>query len=254
MLVAYIQRSPSGFNTSDVFARYSSDGGQTWLPSVPVNPVPSTVGFPMNGPRCAIAGERAVVTWIDPKISPPGYRMAGAFSMDSGQSWSAQVIATGKVWEFQDYGMGYDSEGAVAVAFEKEDAHVHANAIHQPFLTANGDLTPGTAFFLEFSNAGASASGDAALVLLSATGPGNATGGIPLPGGRTLPVDFDLFTQLSLTTLAPLLTTGPIMGGMAQTPQVTVPPGFSIGDFWAAGLVFGSGGDLGSMTDTLKIH
>jgi hypothetical protein len=255
LLFAYVQQPSAGSNLQDCWARYSSDGGTTWTESVMVNPEPSTLGYPMKIPHTALAGQRGVVTWVDSVLGKPDEVLMGAHTLDGGQTWTANQINIGKVWEGNEYAVGYDSEGAVGVAYESTTGHAYANALHQPFLEASSDLSPGSVFNMTINHAELSDTGGLALVVISGTGDGSATGGIPLPGlgGRFLPLDFDALTQLGLTTLVPLFLTGPIVGGSASTPSFTVPAGTSAGDVWTAAVVM-KPGLLGSLTDTLKIN
>ena len=256
LLAAYSQQVPAGNNVIDCYARFSSDGGATWTASQRVNPTASTLGYPMLLPHTAIDGDRGLVTWVDSLLGIPDEVLMGAHTIDAGQTWTAQQINNGKVWELNDYALASDTEGAVGVAYERTTGHAYANAIHQPFLATQNDLTPGSLFNFSIQNAGQSETNGVALVLLSATGDGSLTGGIAVPGvgDRKLLLDVDAYTLASLTTLRPIMQTVPIVNGSAQTIPFVVPAGISVGDLWAAALVLKPGGGFGSMTDTLKIN
>ena len=255
LLVAYTQRDPGNGNIADLYARHSGDGGATWNDSVRVNPVPSMIGYPMNDPRCAITGQRASVTWIDPLVAAPGNDyMMGAVSRDGGQTWTTQPLSGGKVWESQEYGLAYDAEGAVVVAFEKETAHVSAVSMHQPDLLAQGDLSGGTPITFDLAHAELGEDGAFAIVLVSWTGPGTVTGGLDIGGGRTVPLDFDALTLLGTAQLAPFFTTTVLVGGAGSTPTLNVPPALNLPPIWAAAVVIDSSGQAGSMTDALRVR
>jgi hypothetical protein len=262
LIAAYDHRLGNGAG-NDLFVRRSADGGQTFSAPFRLNPTPGTPLIVAGADvQVALAGSRGLAAWID-FTSAQGAPLA-RITQDGGLTWSppvalsssgAPAVRIGSSDPF--FYSAKDARGGATLGWIQSTTtwEVRAATIHQPDLVVNGTVAPGQSFSFTVRNTDRADAGDVALVVLSATGIGNQTGGIPLFDGKVLDLDFDAVTSLGLTVPLAFLT-ATIANNQAQTPTLAVPPGIQLPSLWAAAVVLPPPNSpaLGSMTDTIVVR
>ncbi|MEQ8768693.1 MAG: right-handed parallel beta-helix repeat-containing protein [Planctomycetota bacterium] len=154
--------------------------------------------------------------------------------LDQGSQTPPTLPAT----DFEGQTRAIDGDGDT-FAFPDMGADEH---LPRPRLRLNGTPQTGSPVSFTVLVTGSLENGNIAFVLLSATGDGSVTGGLPLPGGNglILGIDSDFLTNIGLSLL-PLFTTAAISGspnGSANSPTFPMPaapPGLNV---WAAAVTF----------------
>jgi hypothetical protein len=102
----------------DLVAWRSRDGGQSWTGPVVVNDVPGAAREGLHAAAATPGGTLAAV-WLD--LRRPGTRIVGAYSKDSGQSWSRNVLLYerlgGTVCQCCAPSISFGQDGSASVMF-----------------------------------------------------------------------------------------------------------------------------------------
>lgn len=96
LYVSYVDKSPTSADT-DVYVRYSDDGGQTWSPEVEVDD--ETVGAYQFHQTISVGPDGTLaVSFYDTRDDPTNKKTHRyiSFSTDGGDTWSANERLTGK--------------------------------------------------------------------------------------------------------------------------------------------------------------
>lgn len=232
----------------------SHNSGLSWLPAeVSLNQGPD----PDRGPNLLAYGDDVYVVYDTYYVGEPWL----VHSVDGGRSWEPRVLLSADALTnaglYGPAALAADADGNVAVAWldQREITtgggnDVYAAAGRYPWLALEGDLSAGGV--VNFRLSGAAEAGALGVVVLSGTGDHDRLF-LPDGSGRFLNLVFDAYTAWGLVNLAPL-TSAPIAGGTAATPNVTV-PGLAPGTpLWAAAVTRapGSGAFL-SLTRTIAL-
>jgi len=125
--------------------------------------------------------------------------------------------------------------------------------VYPPRLALNGTPHSGNNVSYTMSGLATYTYGNLMQVLVSITGDGTLSGGIPVPdgSGRTIPLDYDAVTALGLDL--PLLFTATINAPSATTlpvPYPSAPPGITV--YGSAVTIDLSAGTFGWITSTMS--
>jgi len=118
VVTAIYGATPGDPSKGDLVAWRSQDGGQSWTGPVVVNDVPGAAREGLHAVAAAPGGTLAAV-WLD--LRRPGTRIVGAYSKDSGQSWSRNHVlyerAGGTVCQCCAPSIAFGQDGSASVMF-----------------------------------------------------------------------------------------------------------------------------------------
>jgi hypothetical protein len=117
LLVTVIAGPKGRGQDGDVQLLRSTDSGATWSPARNLNSIPGSAREGLHA--MAAQGSRVAVVWLD--LRQTGTRLFGAFSTDSGATWSADRLVyaspSGSVCECCHPSAAYSSDGTLFVLF-----------------------------------------------------------------------------------------------------------------------------------------